>query len=147
MSFVRIRNRLEALERKLGLPLAVIRAPRVAYDVFNDWSVVMADQKPLPTAFQVVQRVRDAGIRNAAFMVLEQYIQRCLDEDRCPEPEGILNSLIPRACKSGLIRATLQRAPLPGRPGGISSLNRPNRKSPLRRPNSPSSWPRPWPKS
>ena len=113
MSFVRIRNRLEALERKLGLPLAVIRAPRVAYDVFNDWSVVMADQKPLPTAFQVVQRVRDAGIRNAAFMVLEQYIQRCLDEDRCPEPEGILNSLIPRACKSGLIRATLLTGPPP----------------------------------
>ena len=43
MSFVRIRNRLEALERKLGLPLAVIRARRVAYDVFNDWSVAMAD--------------------------------------------------------------------------------------------------------
>ena len=40
MSFVRIRNRLEALECKLGLP---IRARRVAYDVFNDWSVAMAD--------------------------------------------------------------------------------------------------------
>ena len=75
--------------------------------------MALTDRKPLPSPFQIVRRVRDAGIRNAAYMDLEQYIKRCPDEDRCPEPEGILNSPIPRACKNGLIRAALRRDPPP----------------------------------
>ena len=107
------RNRLEAPDRKLALILAVVRARRAAEDVFNDRSVALTDRKPLPTASQVVKRVRDDGIRDAAFMDLQQYIKRCPDEDRCPEPEGILNSPIPRACKNGLIRGALRRDPPP----------------------------------
>ena len=102
MSYACPRNRLEALDRKVSLPLTIVRARRAAEDVFNDWSVALTDRKPLRSPLQIVQRVRDAGIRNAAFMDLEQYIKRCPYEDRCPEPEGILNSLIPRGCKNGL---------------------------------------------
>ena len=108
MSFSRLRNRLKALERGLALPLAVIRARPVAQDLCEQWAATQAEQKTLPTPFQIVQKVREAGIRNASFMDLHQYIQRCLDRNSCPEPGGFLNSLLPRACRNGLIRAALQ---------------------------------------
>ena len=109
MSIARLRNQLEALERKLALPLAVIRAKRVAQDICDHWAKAQADQKPLPTPFEVVQMAREAGIRYASFMDLNLYIQRCLKEKRSPEPEGFLHSVLPRASANGMVRAAMQR--------------------------------------
>ena len=109
MSIARLRNQLEALERKLALPLAVVRAKRVAQDICDHWAKAQAENKPLPTPFEVVQMAREAGIRYASFMDLNLYIQRCLKEKRSPEPEGFLHSVLPRASANGMVRAAMQR--------------------------------------
>ena len=116
MSIARLRNQLEALERKLALPLAVVRAKRVAQDICDRWAKAQSENKPLPTPFEVVQMAREAGIRYASFMDLNLYIQRCLKEKRSPEPEGFLHSVLPRASANGMVRAAMQRDSAAGNP-------------------------------
>ena len=49
MALTHIRSRIEALDRKFALPLAVVRARRVADRLCEEWSVTQANNKPLPT--------------------------------------------------------------------------------------------------
>ncbi len=66
-----------------------------------------AARRAPPNPFKAVAKVGEAGIRNAAFMDNRNYVRRCVDGNRCPEPRGFLNSLLPRAAAAGLVRAAL----------------------------------------
>lgn len=107
MSLSQIRNRVDALQRKFALALSVVRARRVAEDLCHQWAVARADGKPLPNPFDMVKKVNKVGIRNAALIDFQGYIRRCLDGNKCPEPRGFLDSLLPRASTAGLVRAAL----------------------------------------
>ena len=107
MSLAQIRSRVRTLQRRFALALSVVRARRVAERLCQGWTADHADGKPLPDPFKAVAKVREAGIRNAAFIDFQRYIRSCVDENRCPEPRGFLESLLPRASNAGLVRAAL----------------------------------------
>ena len=48
MSLSRIRNRIEALERKFAVPLAVVRLRPLAEKVCDEWAAAKAADAPLP---------------------------------------------------------------------------------------------------
>ncbi len=107
MTLAQIRSRVRTLQRRFALALSVVRARRVAERLCQGWTADHADGKPLPDPFQAVAKVREAGIRNAAFIDFQRYIRSCVDDNRCPEPRGFLESLLPRASNAGLVRAAL----------------------------------------
>lgn len=111
MTLSQIRQRVNYLQRKFAVALKVIRARTLADEVSQRWTIAQANHRPLPDPEDVLDFVRDAGIRNASFLGLRKYIRRCLEEDRTPQPEGFLPALLPRAEPSGLIRAALRWDP------------------------------------
>ncbi len=108
MSLAQIRSRVRTLQRRFALALSVVRARRVAERLCQDWTADHADGKPLPDPFQAVAKVREAGIRNAAFIDFQRYIRSCVDDNRCPERAPRL----PRIP----VAPGLQRRPRPRRP-------------------------------
>ena len=56
MSLSQIRNRIEALERKLALPLAIVRLRPLAEAICDDWAVALAAHKPVPEPHSIVRR-------------------------------------------------------------------------------------------
>ena len=112
MSLAQIRSRVRTLQRRFALALSVVRARRVAERLCQGWTADHADGKPLPDPFQAVAKVREAGIRNAAFIDFQRYIRSCVDDNRCPRAPRIPR--IPVA--PGLQRRPRPRRPALGRP-------------------------------
>ena len=108
MSLSQIRNRIEALERKLALPLAIVRLRPLAEAICDDWAVALAAHKPVPEPHSIVRRVASRGFRHLDFMALHKYVQRCRDENTLPDPHGIIRNLLPRAAPSGILDAALR---------------------------------------
>ena len=108
MSLSQIRNRTEALERKLALPLAIVRLRPLAEAICDDWAVALAAHKPVPEPHSIVRRVASRGFRHLDFMALHKYVQCCRDENTHPDPHGIIRNLLPRAAPSGILDAALR---------------------------------------
>ena len=103
MSLSRIRNRIEALERKFAVPLAVVRLRPLAEKVCDEWAAAKAADKPLPKAQTLIKRIADRGIQATTFGSLDRYFRECRDEGRFPSPRDIATVLFPHAAKKGVI--------------------------------------------
>ena len=82
MSLSRIRSKIEALERKLARPLAVVKLRPLAEEYCDQWEAAHADKKPLPEAQPLIQRIADRGFRLNTFTNLHLYIKRCREKRR-----------------------------------------------------------------
>ena len=101
MSLSRIRNRIEALERKFAVPLAVVRLRPLAEKVCDEWAAAKAADKPLPKTQSLIKRIADHGIQATTFGSLDRYFRECRDEGRFPSPRDIATVLFPHAAKKG----------------------------------------------
>ena len=91
------------------MPLAVFRARRGTEAVCDKWHVTLVDRKPLPTTFEAMGMVSDAGCRFGEFMALNNYLQRCLEKNECPDSRDMAGALLPRANKWGLVYECFRR--------------------------------------
>ena len=105
MSLSQIRNSIEALERKLAVPLAVVRLQPLAEEFCDEWNVAHSDHKPLPESHPFIQRIAGRGFRLNTFMALRNYIERCRERKEFPQPRQIVNALLPQAAVLGFVQA------------------------------------------
>ena len=103
MSLSRIRNRIEALERKFAVSLAVFRLRPLAEEICNEWDASGNDGTPLPDPHSLIRRIADRGFRLPTFMPLVGYLGRCRRDDRCPQPRDVVSMLLPHAAKRGIV--------------------------------------------
>ena len=88
-------------------PQSSLRTRRVDEAACQEWAADHAAGRAPPNLLKAVAKVGEAGIRNAAFMDFRNYLRRRVDGNRCPEPRGFLNSLLPRAAAAGLVHAAV----------------------------------------
>ena len=108
MALTHIRSRIEALERKFALPLAVVRARRVADQICEEWTVAQANNKPLLTPQQCVRRMADAHVSSKTFSAFHRYIERCITGNDPPGSKPMLQALLPGAAFRGPIESVLR---------------------------------------
>ena len=94
-----IRARVRALQRKLARELAVYRLDLLSRDLCHRWFVAQSDHKPLPGIQPFINRVIDAGYRLLPLAVANNYLQDCQRKNTAPEPEKLLNAILPSAGK------------------------------------------------
>ena len=122
MSLRQLRNRVNALRRKLALPLAVIRLRPLAEEFCHEWAQASADfgshkapSKQMPPSFtsvetgplSLIRRVASHGFRLTTFMDLHLYLERCRTADALPEFHEIIRCLLPWSA-NGVLQALLQ---------------------------------------
>ena len=103
MSISRIRSRIESLERKLALPLAVVRLKPLAEEFCHQSLRATADRKPPPDAQPFVEKIVEKGFLLGTFMRLRNYIERCQQGEEVLEPMQIVRVLLPWAYRLSLI--------------------------------------------
>ena len=89
--------RVRALQRKLARELAAYRLDLLSRDLCHRWFVAQSDQKPLPEIQPFIRRVIDAGYRLLPLAAANNYLQDCRRKDTVPEPEKLLNAILPSA--------------------------------------------------
>ena len=92
-----LRARVRALQRKLARELAAYRLDLLSRDLCHRWFVAQSDQKPLPEIQPFIHRVIDAGYRLLPLAAANNYLQDCRRKDTVPEPEKLLNAILPSA--------------------------------------------------
>ena len=92
-------NALRALQRKLARELAAYRLDFLSQDLCHRWFVAWSDQKPLPDIHPFIHRVIDAGYRLLPLGAANNYLLDCRRKGVCPEPEKLLNTILPSAGK------------------------------------------------
>ena len=103
MTHSELRRAVRSLQRRLALPLAVIRARRAVEDVCDKWGVAQIEKTPLPAPHEVVTMVANAGFRHGESGALRNYIERCQNRGDNPDPSDMVRALLPRANKLGLV--------------------------------------------
>ena len=108
MTLSEIRRILRSMQRKLALPLAVIRMRRATEQICNDWAVALeltrrTQRDTLPHSHDLVRTIVKAGYAGGYLTSFHRYVQRCLEKDECPEPSDMVRALLPQAIKNGLI--------------------------------------------
>ena len=103
MSLSRIRSKIEALERKLALPLAVVKLRPLAEEFCDQWEVAKDAKKPLPQAHPFIQRIAGKGVRLNTFTNLPPYFRRCQENKESPDASEIVKTLLPQAYKFSII--------------------------------------------
>ena len=88
-------RRLRALQRKFARELAEYRLGLISRDHCHRWFVARSNQKPLPKIQTFVKRVIDAGYRLLSLGAANNYLQRCRRMDDCPDPEVLLDVILP----------------------------------------------------
>ena len=88
-------RRLRALQRKLARELAEYRLGLISRDHCYRWFVAKSDHKPLPDIRSFNKRVTEAGYRILGLGAANNYLQRCRRIDDCPDPEVLLNVILP----------------------------------------------------
>ena len=94
-----IRARVRALQRKLARELAAYRLDLLSRDLCHRWFVAQSDQKPLPEIQPFIQRVIDAGYRLLPLSAANNYLRDCRRKDTVPDPDALLNALLPSSRK------------------------------------------------
>ena len=92
-----LRRRVNALRRKLAIPLAIVRLRRLAQEFCLQSTVARAERQPPPGSHPFIRRVVDAGFRLPTFMAVSQYLERCRTQNIIPDSYQLLRSLIPWA--------------------------------------------------
>ena len=95
MTLSQIRSQVDALCRKYHRELAIYRATRVASEIAQLWMIAVANRQPKPRPFFCVRKFVEAGFRLTTYMEFQNYLQRCIDEDRFPEIRPIITTLLP----------------------------------------------------
>ncbi len=114
MSLARIRNRIQALQRRYALPLTVMRLRPLAVQFCDQWAVARDQHQSLPETHPFVIKLVDAGIRLPSFGFLGSFFNRYREAGTCPHPESIVNTLLPHAAaRDGIIDATFRWDPSP----------------------------------
>ncbi len=90
-------TRVRALQRKLARELAAYRLGLLSRDLCHRWFVAQSDQKPLPEIQPFIQRVINAGYRLLPLGAANNYLQNCRRKDTVPDPEALLNVILPSA--------------------------------------------------
>ena len=116
MSLEHYRRQISALQRKLAVPLSVVRLRPLAKEYCDQWASAVAEGKEPPPVTPVdasdsgdhktkpfVERVSAAGFRISTRLDLRGHIQRCRRERRYPHHDDILRILLPKAAVCGLI--------------------------------------------
>ena len=116
MSLYHYRRRINALQRKLAVPLSVIRLRPLANEYCDQWASAVAEGKETPPATRgdathsgdrnvrtLMERVSAAGFRISSWMNLQDLIRRCRENCHYPQPDDILRVLLPKAAFLGFI--------------------------------------------
>ena len=94
-----LRRRVRALQRKLARELAEYRLGLISRDHCHRWFVAKSDHKPLPDIRSFNKRVTEAGYRLLGLSAANNYLQRCRRIDDCPDPEVLLDAILPSSWK------------------------------------------------
>ena len=89
--------RLRALQRKFARELAEYRLDKLSRDLCHSWVVAQSDHTPLPEIQPFIRRVIDAGYRLLPLGAANNYLHNCLRKDIAPEPETLLDAILPSA--------------------------------------------------
>ena len=108
MTISEIKRAIRSMQRKLALPLAVIRMRRATEKICNDWAVALDAKRrkqaeSLPDPHDVVMSIKKAGYVGAHINSFHSYVRRCLDKEECPQPIDMVRALLPQANKVGLV--------------------------------------------
>ena len=96
-----VRRRVDAIRRKLAIPLAILRLRRLASEFSLECSVARADRKPQPESHPFILRVAEAGFRLLTFMAVHKYLEECRSQNTIPESEKLLRALLPSHIRIG----------------------------------------------
>ena len=113
MSLSHIRNRIEALERRLALPLAVVTLRPLVEEFCEQWHVAAVDSKPLPDSHSLARKISEKGLFLDTITFLHKHIGRHCEKREEPDPQGIAQVLLPSAWKKSLIWNVFQFDALP----------------------------------
>ena len=91
--------RVRVLQRKLARELAAYRLDLLSRDLCHHWFVAQSDHKPLPEIQPFIQRVIDAGYRLLPLSAANNYLRDCRRKDTVPDPDALLNALLPSSRK------------------------------------------------
>ena len=100
-----VRRRVDAIRRKLAVPLAILRLHRLANEFSLEWTVAIADRQPRPESHPFILRVAAAGFRLTTFMEVRKYLEGCRSQNTLPETYKLLRALLP--CHIPLVPAYL----------------------------------------
>ena len=92
-----LRRRVDALRRKLAVPLAILRLRRLAAEHSLECTVAHADLEIHPFILRVV----DAGFRLTTFMAVHKYLESCRSQNTLPDSEELLRALFPLHIRIG----------------------------------------------
>ena len=96
-----LRRRINALRRKLAIPLAVVRLRRLAQEFCIESNVARSERQPQPESHPFIKRVADAGFRLPTFLAVHKYLERCRTQNTLPDPHGLVHTLLPRSANFG----------------------------------------------
>ena len=88
-------RRVRALQRKLARELAEYRLGLLCGDLCERWFAAWSDHKPLPEIRPFIKRVMDAGYRLLPLGAANNYLMRCLGKDEAPDPQVLLQAILP----------------------------------------------------
>ena len=123
-----IRRRVDALKRKLAVPLAVLRLRRLSDDFIDQWRFATGERLPLPETHTFILRIARSGFRFNTFTSLHLYLERCRSQGEIPDDLAIISRLLPQVPAEKL--RSLLSADLP-----------PEKRDDFRSPSRPPSWP------
>ena len=87
--------RLRALQRRFARELAEYRLEPLCDDLCHRWFIAWSDHKPLPEIQPFIRRVMDAGYGLLPLGAASNYLHRCLRKGDAPDPEVLLNAILP----------------------------------------------------
>ena len=111
MTLSQIRNRIHALQRRFGLPLAIIRLRPYATQFCHQWATAQDRKEPLPETPVFIRKLADASFHLTTFMYLHHRLQRHRENNTCPQPSTIITALIPGPSARKIIDAVFQWDP------------------------------------
>ena len=95
MTLSQIRNRVQALQRRYGLPITVIRLRPYATQFCDQWAIAQDRKEPLPETPVFIRKLADSGFHLTTFMYLHHHLERHREANTCPKPSSIVAALLP----------------------------------------------------
>ena len=90
-----LRARVNALRRKMALPLALLRLYRLVYQYCIDYYAALVERLAPPDGRAFIDRVVSAGYGLPTFMAVYKYLERCLSRGAEPDVDTLLHTLLP----------------------------------------------------
>ncbi len=90
-----LRTRVNALRRKMALPLAIVRVRRMASDYCHRWSVAQSNHELPPDPHPFIQSMVRVGIWLPSFPAARNFLDGCRRAKTAPDPERLVGILLP----------------------------------------------------